>query len=596
MINTLKTAFCAGLICFPLVSLIAEPENETPANRQKKNTEYNLSYRHLAFTNPNPTGETPVRQVGKTFSFAQEEGETNIFRIAGTQPENLGQAINSPYDELNPVFSPDGNTLYFTRRRHPANKGGNTDGGDIWYSEKDANGDWTEAKNLGAPINNIFTNELIGFAEDGNLMYLNYHYKENGSKAHTHGISVSRKTGSKWSFPEPVNIPYFYNKSDHQSGSLHASGNIMVLSLQSYDTRGAEDLYVLFRQGDGRWSEPLNLGNTVNTAYQEMTPFLAPDGETLFFASNGHEGMGSRDIFVSKRQDASWKTWSAPENLGPTVNTEGVELYYSIPADGKYAYLSSTQNSDGMGDLNRVPIPPDQEEMLEETAPPVVEVTEEPVVVPKETPITEVTVKGTISNVNNDAPVGATITFIPIQSDSLQGTNTIVATADEEGHYEISLPANENYDLRVAADGYIANKDKLLLRQLGTAALNRDFNLTPLEVGATVQLQNVLFERGTTSMIGNSTDDLQEVISLMQENPNMQIELSGHTDNTGRPDLNLLLSQDRADAVKKYLVEQGISEERVIAKGYGGSRPIASNNVEEERRKNRRVEFTVIRK
>jgi outer membrane protein OmpA-like peptidoglycan-associated protein len=278
------------------------------------------------------------------------------------------------------------------------------------------------------------------------------------------------------------------------------------------------------------------------------------------------------------------------------VNTEGVELYYSIPADGKYAYLSSTQNSDGMGDLNRVPIQADQEEILEETAPPVVEVTEEPIVVAEETPITEVTVQGTISNANNAAPVGATVTFVPIQSDSLQGGSTIVATADEEGHYEISLPANENYDLRVAADGYMANKDKLLLRQLGTAAVNRDFNLTPLEVGATVQLQNVLFERGTTSMIGSSTDDLEEVISLMQENPNMEIELSGHTDNTGRADLNLLLSQDRADAVKKYFVEQGIAAGRVIAKGYGGSRPIASNAVEEERRKNRRVEFTIIKK
>ena len=228
MINTLKTAFCAGFICFPLLSLIADPGIETP-----------------------------VRQGGKTFSLALEEGETNIFRIADTQPENLGQAINSPYDELNPIFSPDGNTLYFTRRKHPANKGGNRDGGDIWYSEKDANGDWTEAKNLGAPINNIFTNELIGFADNGNLMYLNYHYKEDGSKAHTHGISVSRKNGDKWSFPEPVNIPYFYNKSDQQSGSLHASGNIMVLSLQSYDTRGAEDLYVLFKQSDGKWSEPV---------------------------------------------------------------------------------------------------------------------------------------------------------------------------------------------------------------------------------------------------------------------------------------------------------------------------------------------------
>jgi outer membrane protein OmpA-like peptidoglycan-associated protein len=505
--------------------------------------------------------------------------------------------VNSPYDELNPIFSPDGSTLYFTRRKHPANKGGNRDDGDIWYCEQDANGEWSEAKNLGAPINNIFANELIGFADNGNLMYLHHHYQENGSKARTQGISVSRKSSSgQWSLPEPVKIPYFYNKSTHQSGCLHASGNILVLSLQSYDSRGAEDLYVLFKQSNEEWSEPINLGNTVNTPYQEMTPFLAPDGETLFFASNGHEGMGSRDIFVSRRLDGSWKNWAKPENLGSTVNTEGVELYYSIPGAGKYAYLSSTQNSDGMGDLNRVPIQPGQDEILEETASPVVEVTEEPVVVAEEAPIAEVMVQGTITNVKNADPVGAKVTFVPIQADSLQETPTFEATADEEGQYEILLPTNENYDLRISADGYMANRDVLLLRQMGTASVNRDFGLTPLEVGATVQLQNVLFERGTTHMIGNSTEELQEVVRLMQENPNMEIELSGHTDNTGRPDLNLLLSQDRADAVKKYLVEQDIATERVIAKGYGGTRPIASNAVEEERRKNRRVEFTIIKK
>ncbi len=552
--KNLQIAFLAGIICFTAFSLYADPGKGITATN-----------------------------------------EVNTVSITNTQHENLGKAVNSPYDELNPIFSPDGNTLYFTRRKHPGNQGGNRDGGDIWYAEKDPAGEWTAAKNLGAPINNIFTNEIIGFAEDGNVMYLNYHYKEDGSKAHTYGISVSSKSSGKWSFPKPVKIPYFYNKSKHQSGSLHASGNILILSLQSYDTRGAEDLYVLFKQSNGEWSEPINLGNTVNTAYQEMTPFLAPDAKTLFFASNGHEGMGSRDIFVTKRLDESWKNWSVPENLGPSVNTEGVELYYSIPADGKFAYLSSTQNSDGMGDLNRVPIQPEQEEMLEETTPPVVEITEEPVVA-EEAPVTEVMVQGTISNAKDAAPVGATVTFMPIQADSLAATEAITATANEDGYYEIMLPVDENYELRISADGFMANKDKLLLRQMGTTAVNRNFNLTPLEVGATVQLQNVLFERGTTNLIGSSTDDLQEVVQLMQENPNMQIELSGHTDNTGRADLNRLLSQDRANAVKKYLVAQGIDAERIVAKGYGGSRPIASNAVEEERRKNRRVEFTIIKK
>ncbi len=144
---------------------------------------------------------------------------------------------------------------------------------------------------------------------------------------------------------------------------MHRSGDILIVTLQSYDTRGGEDLYVLFRQGDG-WTEPRNLGPTINTPYQEMTPFLAPDGKTLYFASNGYEGFGSRDIYVSVRLDDTWKNWSNPKNLGPTVNSEGTELSYYVPEESDYAYLSTTQNSDGLGDLVRVRISAEQTEQL----------------------------------------------------------------------------------------------------------------------------------------------------------------------------------------------------------------------------------------
>ncbi len=519
----------------------------------------------------------------------------NLFSSAYCQeaPKNLGKNINSPYDELSSVISEDGNTMYFTRRKHPDNIGGTRDAGDIWMSTKGQDGAWSPASNMGAPLNNIFMNEIIGLSPDGNLMYLENHYREDGSKATSQGISVATKSGNAWSFPKPLDIPYFYNKSDHQSASLHSSGKIMVLSLQSFDTRGAEDIYVIFQQGNGTWSEPMNLGAGINTTYQEMTPFLAPDGETLYFASNGYDGYGSRDIYKSKRLDNSWKIWSAPENLGPEINTSGVEIYYNFPKNSAFAFLSSTQNSDGLGDINMVPVPEDEEQTREE---PDIEVA-----IPRQEPepevpmATETLVKGKISNASNSEPLEASLLIIPM--DSTVNTERYTTRANSEGEYEIMLPANGNFTAQVSANGYLVSKDKLLLRQLSASgAVIRDFLLTPLEVGATIQLSNVLFERGTTNMIGNSTEDLVDVVALMKENPEMVIEVAGHTDNSGRPDLNLLLSQDRADAVKSYLVNQGVREERIIAKGYGGSKPIASNKVEEERRKNRRVEFTILKK
>ena len=203
---------------------------------------------------------------------------------------------------------------------------------------------------------------MVGFDRDGRML-VHGHYQPNGTPARTQGLSVAVPAGDGWSVPEALNIPYFYTKSAHRSGNLHRSGDILIVTLQSYDTRGGEDLYVLFRQGDG-WTEPRNLGPTINTPYQEMTPFLAPDGKTLYFASNGYEGFGSRDIYVSVRLDDTWKNWSNPKNLGPTVNSEGTELSYYVPEESDYAYLSTTQNSDGLGDLVRVRISAEQTEQL----------------------------------------------------------------------------------------------------------------------------------------------------------------------------------------------------------------------------------------
>ncbi len=530
-----------------------------------------------------------------------------------SEHEKLEGNLNSSANEAAPILSPDGQTLYFVRQYHPRNVGGVTDPGDIWYSDLQADGQWGEATHGGKTINNRFYNGIVGFVDD-QTAYVHGHYLGGNKKPTTQGMSMTSGQKDQWNTPEAVKIPYFYSKSKHQSGSLHSSGQIMLTALQSYDSRGAEDLYVLFRQSDDSWSEPKNLGSDINTAYQEMTPFLAPDGKTLFFASNGYEGFGSRDIFMSVRLDDSWRSWSNPKNLGTSVNTPGTELYYGIPQSSDYAYLSSTQNSDGMADVVKVRVNPEDEEILAEAdstldipeekplpTPPLVtentadpepeEVVEE---VPEEPEVPMVTITGKVINTKAQQPLNAELIVQSVRNDT-----TLIETVqtDAQGVFNVSLPLGDNYELSVESEGFIRQRDKLLLTATSEAStLERNYQLTPIEVGSTVNLENVLFDRGTADMLPGSSERLDEVVNFLDENPEVAIEVGGHTDNRGRADLNLELSRRRAEAVRDYLIEQGADANQVTAKGYGGTQPIASNAIEEERRKNRRVAFTIVRK
>lgn len=267
----------------------------------------------------------------------------------------LIDSLESIYDDIAPVISPDGMNLYFTKKNHPDNKGGERDPGDIWYSELE-NGVWKSAKRLNGPINNTNFNSVIGITPDGSIMYVVGNY----SNPRKGGVSYSRKIGENWSEPQPIDIPYFKNKSDHLSGSLSEDGKIMILSLESFGTRGNEDIYYTFRKSIDEWTELRNLGVDINTEAQELTPYLAKDNKTLFFSSNGRGGKGSRDIFHSKRQDATWTTWSEVKSLD-NVNTEGADWYFKLIDKGENAILVNTVNSIGLGNILKTKAPADVE-------------------------------------------------------------------------------------------------------------------------------------------------------------------------------------------------------------------------------------------
>ena len=524
-----------------------------------------------------------------------------LLQDSTSRNESWGGNINSVYDEQNPVLSPDGKIMYFTRKNHPGNAGGRKDGGDIWFSELGEDGVWNVAKRLNGVVNNKEYNAIIGFSNDGKLMYLQNHYSKDGNAPKTQGISVSKLVNGRWTFPEKLTIAYYYNRSKEPSMRISEDGRTMVLSIESYDTKGAEDIYVSFRNKDNTWSQPVNLGSTINTGFQEMTPYLAKDNITLFFASNGHGGFGSRDIFISRRLDNSWKKWTKPTNLGKSVNTKGVELSYHLPG-GDYAYYVSTQNSEGFGDIQRHKLTeeiekPDNLVDLEllDTVDALQIVADEP-----ETPEINIEktdryieIQGKVVNANDlKQPVKALLSYRQVDG---QGGIATTYSNDSSGAYQIDLKEGFVYHLTVAAEGYMNTEERLVVTQTSAPSLQKYYLLTPLEIGTTVNLKNVLFERGTSNLLEDSYTELNSVVKMMEDNPNVNIELQGHTDNQGSGKLNLQLSQKRVDVVKAYLVEKGIESLRISGKGFGGTRPIASNASEETRKLNRRVEFTIVK-
>ncbi len=269
-------------------------------------------------------------------------------------PENLGTNINSQYNDMLPIISPDGSTLYFARKNAPENTGAEKKD-DIYVSQRQPNGFWSKAINIGAPLNTDEHNFVCAISPDGNTMYLanRYDYRTEGQ-----GVAVSqRQKNGVWSRPKPLNISNMYNKNKYACYHLSIDEKVMVMAIERDDTYGDMDLYVSFRYADGNWSEPMNMGADLNTAGAEASVFLAADGKTLYFSSNGHSGYGDLDMFMSKRLDNTWKNWTTPVNLGSKINTPGMDVYYTIPASGEYAYYSSERGGYGRNDIFRITLP-----------------------------------------------------------------------------------------------------------------------------------------------------------------------------------------------------------------------------------------------
>ncbi|MCU0358708.1 MAG: OmpA family protein [Cyclobacteriaceae bacterium] len=498
-------------------------------------------------------------------------------------PESF-KSINSVYDEQNPVISPDGQMMFLTIRNHPNNVDSRRDPGDIWISTWNGTS-WSTPVHGGNLINDRAYNTVAGVSPDGSWILLLHHYDPSG-QARTQGISISRKNGNGWSRPENIFITYFQNRSSIISGALSDDGNTLIYSAETYGTYGVDDLYVTFRQEDGRWSEPRNLGSTINTQFQEISPSLSADGSTLYFSTNGRRGYGSFDIYSSTRLDDTFIRWTEPENLGTEINTEGRDLYYRVYERLGVTLYTSTVNSDGYGDVK---VKVRTHEVIPLPAAPVI-VPPQPVVVPEPAPFIA---PGTIRIYGKaiHARTGETIST-SIRFTDPKGTERI--NSEAQG-YTVTLQAGQLYTVDVEATGFVSKFDKLDLTDVEINQLELNFTLQPIEIGTTVNLNSVLFKQSSPELLPESYAELDLVVAFMKANPSVEIELAGHTDNRGSFRQLMELSQKRVNRVKDYLVSKGIDKKRIMGRGYGGSKPIASNDTEEQRMLNRRVEF-IIRK
>ena len=490
----------------------------------------------------------------------------------GIQKENLGKAINSPGQEVAPVISPDGRTLYFTRNFNRANIGG-ADRQDVWYSTLQSGADgnppgWSEAVNIGSPINNAGNNAISGMAPDGRTAYLINAYQPNGELSF--GISKSTRTKVGWSQPVECKIANNYNlhEEDHLEFCVSPDGRAIILAVQRKDTRGNRDLYVSTQKADRTWTEPVSMGAVINTADEESSPFLAADNRTLYFTSTGYPGYGDGDIFVVRRLDDSWGNWSEPENLGPAINTAEWDGYFTIPASGDFAYLSSRAGSMGEDDIFRLKLYP--------------AIKPDPVAI----------VSGQVLDAKSKKPVASEVIS------RLYGENPDVAKADyspETGDYKIILPTQKIYNLTATKEGYFPTTETLdLSKDKRFRDIRRNLYLVKIEPGQKIIMREVLFEQSQFALQPGASVELDRVADMLTTYPDMALLVEGHTDNQGDWEPNMKLSEDRVRVVKAYLTAKGIAETRIQTKAWGPSKPVASNGTDERRKINRRVEFTIL--
>jgi outer membrane protein OmpA-like peptidoglycan-associated protein len=498
----------------------------------------------------------------------QYQGPINLAEdcIVDGKPESLGPQVNCSGGDISPVITADGKRLYFGRYPFIGNIG-DPSTEDIWYTDLQPDGTWGPAQNIGVPLNNYSGNFLVSISPDRNSAIIGGTYYSNGAPKGP-GLSAAVMTERGWSIPKEIKIDRYYNEGRTVELCLDPSGMILVMAIQREDTRGQKDLYFSRRKPNGMFGEPMNCGSVLNTWGNEISPYIAADGVTLFFATDGRKGYGDMDIWMTRRLDDTWMNWSEPKNVGPMVNTADWDAYFTIPAKADYAYFSAASPIDGSSDLYRVKLPKGLK------------------------PLPVALISGRVMNAATKKPVATAVSYESLTKGVTAG---IARSEPTKGSYSIVLPVGDLYGFRAELEGYYPVSDQLDTRNLAEyTEITRDLYLAPIAKNQVVTLNNVFFDFRKAILRPESFAELDRLAVFMIQRPKMVIELSGHSDNVGSATMNLDLSKQRVNAVREYLIAKGIEASRMKTVAYGATKPLVRNDSEDARRRNRRVEFRIL--
>lgn len=555
----------------------------------------------------------------------------------------MDKNVNTFHHEAAPVISPDGKVLYFFVQDHPENTMGKDDTQDIWVSKKDDKGAWGPAQHLRSPFNIHRSNQVFTIFDDGSL------FIKGGKTKGEKGFSIV--TGNSI---QELDVKDFksMNKGRFYGASMSADRKHIIIYFSEKENSEYSDLYTSHQQPDGSFSKPQK--SQLSTATDDVGPFISPDQQALYFASarQAPGRQGGVDIYKTTRKDESWSNWSEPVNMGKPINTSALDFYFTIDNNGNVFTSRANKALDGAqldlytlvpktfkillkgivyNEKSMAPLESNVEVKLQDTAPislrsklsgefetKIPEIKSYKVSVnadgflPKQQTFTlpELTSDTTIAIEILLRPIAKklllvgnvydkkTEQLVPAKLDIAYKSNrkSSLKVMAQGGKYEKEIQELGWYLITASAEGYLNSSDSVEANDDGLSPFSRDLYLLPIEVGATVRLQNIYFDFDKTTLKNESFIELNKVVDFLKQNETVEIEISGHTDSKGSDDYNINLSQGRSQAVVDYIIGQGVENFRLSAHGYGEGKAIDTNDTDAGRANNRRVEFTVLKK
>ncbi len=501
---------------------------------------------------------------------AQRDIQNCDFAIAAIRnpvpfdPVNMGDAINSPDYEYFPSITGDDQTFIFTRNVR-SSKG---DQQEDFYVTTKADGKWTKAVSIGPPINTDDNEGAPSISADGQLLVFAACNRQDGYGRCD--IYFSRRIGDRWTKPKNIGPPVNTKYRETQP-TFSSDGKTLYFLSDRPGGFGKHDIWMsVFDETKGNFSDPVNLGPNVNSAGDEVSPFIHPDNQTLYYASNGLVGMGGLDIYMVKKDAVG--NWGSPVNLGYPINTWNDENSLLVSSAGDEAFFSSDRKG-GLGGLDIYSFK-----------------------LPENLRPEKLTyVKGRVVDSLSRKPLEASFELIDIQT----GKTVAISTSNSaNGEFLLTIPAGKDYALNVSKSGYLFYSQHFSLKNADVSKpFLLDIPVQKAEEGATAVLNNVFFDFNKWELKPESKAELDKLVKFMNDNETLKIEVSGHTDNVGAKPFNQLLSQNRAKAVYDYLIIHGIKKDRLSYKGYGDTKPLCPGNGSDEcRAKNRRTEFKITAK